>query len=335
MAGAVVDRTWREAAPDAIDAALAALRREIGARLPSARAVMSNLVVVVGCRSAEDFDDPQFPRGLPVDEVVALHPSRLILLAHEHGCRVSRAPIAARVGLETFGPPTARYSVEAIAVRSACADESVASIVRRLVRGDLPTSVWWADDLSTTPPSRSIVAGARQLIFDSRAWHDIPAGLRALQRLASDDPRLHLADMNWRRLAAVRRALLHVGSGLTLDALGPDQVHIAHRAGEAALAWLLCGWLGARVGWRPGVTARIEEGAADAPVLTLTVGGGTAHTVVTLRPDRLEVTPAAEPAYTEAVSPERDAEAIAAELRTLAPDADLRDVVAALTARQR
>ncbi len=165
-------------------------------------------------------------------------------------------------------------------------------------------------------------------------YHALPSSQRyaasLVEQLAAREPRLDFADLNWRRLTPVRRALQDLAGALPLDALAPPQIRIACRRGDGALAWLLGGWLAARLGWPAGSMPRIEEASAGAPLVTLAIGAGAGGTTVALTDDRLVVTPGSEPPYTSAVPRERDAEAIAAELRALAPDRDLRDVVDAL-----
>src|SRR5262252_8105347 len=207
MAGAVATRAWRESAPDAIESDLAALWRELGhGEVKIARAVMSNLIVV---RAPSD-QRPALANviaGLPLDEVGARHPSRTIVLEHCHR-KALETQFAAGVGIVTFGPPASRYGVEQIVVRSACPEAPLLSILRRLVRGDVPTTVWWTEDLSDGPPFDPLLTVGRQLVYDSRQWKDVRPGLAALLPLV-DNHRVDLADLNWRRLAPLRRALEH------------------------------------------------------------------------------------------------------------------------------
>ena len=231
---------------------------------------MSNLIVFRDRIAPLDADVETVMADLPIDEVVARHPSRLILLEHEPGSKAPDAPFAAGVGIATFGPESARYGVEQIVVRSACADASLPSIVRRLARGDLPTTVWWTEDLSQVPPLESLVIIGRQFVYDSRHWHDIGAALRVLQPLV-ERRRIDLADVNWRRLAPMRRALHHAGTerdkpiavrpGSGQAAAGA-RVHIAHHPDEAALAWLLAGALMASATGAPDTPPRVEASGA-------------------------------------------------------------------------
>ena len=151
---------------------------------------MSNLVVfrerITPIDRAPGADVDAVAADLPLHEVLARHPSRLIVLEHEHGRVAPAAPFAAGVGIVTFGPPEARYGVEQIVVRAACAEASLPSIVRRFIRGDLPTTVWWTEDLSQVPPLAALVTMGRQLLYDSRLWRDVARGVRALAPLAGD-----------------------------------------------------------------------------------------------------------------------------------------------------
>src|SRR5205814_7078951 len=138
-------------------------------------------------------------------------------------------PVAASVGVLTFGPPQSRYGVEHIAVRSACATASLPSIVRRMTLGSVPTSVWWTDDLSEVTPLEPLVVMGRQLLYDSRRWRDVRRGVRRLAALLGGSHSLDLADLNWRRLAPMRQGILHAAAASGGDITPPRSVHIRHR----------------------------------------------------------------------------------------------------------
>ena len=127
---------------------LSALWRELAHETPDARTVMSNLVVFHERSEAEQADLEAPLRDGLVVEVACCHPSRVVLLVHARSDAECRTPLAAAVGILTFGPAEARHAVEQIAVRSQGPERSLPSIVRRLVLGDLPTSVWWTEDLA-------------------------------------------------------------------------------------------------------------------------------------------------------------------------------------------
>jgi glucose-6-phosphate dehydrogenase assembly protein OpcA len=329
MASVVVDRVWRDTAADDIEAALTTLWREIGTRSRVARAVMSNLIVVRACAASEPADAFAAAHAGAIDEIVARHPSRVIVIAHEDGCPLTREPVAVRVSVATYGPPQAQYAVEHVLVRSSCDDESLPSIVRRLTRGDVPTSVWYPDDLSRNPPRRAIVAEGRQLIYDSRRWSDPEAALRGVVE-ASRGLAVDVADVNWRRLAPVRIAIRHVQGEVPAEPLRRGALRIAHAPGERALASLLLAWLGACLAWPRGIHPSLVEDAAAGAVLTLTIADASTPLIV-LTDNEVHVTPPAGRSYVSATPRERPTDAIIAELRSLSTDAALRAALARLT----
>jgi len=263
MATTLANRAWRSSAVENLDDDLAALWRGLAREAPVSRAVMSNLVVFCRAAAADDVDLASQPEGVPIDDVARDHPARVILLYHDPDVPEENAsletPLAAGVGVLTFGPLDARYGVEQIVLRTACSEAALPSIVRRLMLGDVPTSVWWTEDLSRTHPVAPLVTMGRQLLYDSRRWRDVPAAVRALAPLLADRFGPDLADVNWRRLLPVRQALVHaVGSSDTSKRQSLTSVHIHYRGGEAALAWLLAGWL--QHVWGPPSGGPIQSG---------------------------------------------------------------------------
>jgi glucose-6-phosphate dehydrogenase assembly protein OpcA len=311
---------WRTSAPESIEADLAALWRELaGADARIARAVMSNLIVFRDRMAPSDAEPSAIVEGLPLDEVASRHPSRMIVLEHCHDEKPD-APFAAGVGILTFGPPQARYAIEQIAVRSACPDASLLSILRRFVRGDLPTTVWWTEDLSQAPPREPFLAVGRQLLYDSRHWRDVRRGVAALAPVV-DARGIDVADLNWRRLASLRTALVHARGPLTSAAWHGVEVRIEHAPNEAALAWLCAGWLRSdrRAATRATVEQRSSRSASRGerePLLTVLVGNLTA----TLTSQSVDVVGMSAPPLSVTVRVETEAEAIAAELRSLSRD---------------
>jgi glucose-6-phosphate dehydrogenase assembly protein OpcA len=342
MAESLIDRTWRPTTPDDIEPDLADLWREVGRQARVARAVMSNLVVVRQrpTRSASDaVNADAVAKQLPLDEVVAQHPSRVIVIQHDPDQQAACAPTAVSVGVLTFGPPHARYGVEEVLVEAACAGASLPSIVRRLLRGDVPTSVWWTDDLAGVPPLDGLVAMARQFVYDSRRWRDVRSGVQALARLHG---RVDLADVNWRRLTPLRHALIHACRDSDVDHLRQAHVAIVHDPGESALAWLMIGWLSARLGWPASASPRISAASRADEIITISVGqdareaalSGPLDLHVALNEHRVRVARSGGgSAFTVSVPQESEADAVAAELRNLGHDVSLRDVLGALLAR--
>jgi glucose-6-phosphate dehydrogenase assembly protein OpcA len=326
-----VERTWRESTPETIEADLAALWREgADAATPIARAVMSNLIVFRGVVAETDTGLDAVTGDLPLDEVCARHPSRLIVIEHKHGAEAPGVPLAAGVAIVIFGPPQARYGIEEIVVRAACAEAALLSIVRRFVRGDLPTTVWWTEDLSETPPLDAFIEIGRQLIYDSRAWQDVRRGVAVLGPLVAAR-RIDLADLNWRRLTPLRQALLPVpGEERASTTRGEVTARIAHRRGEAALAWLAAGWLLSDRQQAVRALPVIEESELEDAALSVTVGRESGETTVTLKERSVEIMKGSSPPLLVGTPIESVVDAIAAELRTFAHDAVLHDAITAL-----
>jgi glucose-6-phosphate dehydrogenase assembly protein OpcA len=324
MAGTVAERMWRTSAPEAIEADLAALWRELASGdVRIARAVMSNLIVFRDRTAPADAEPAAIAAGLPLEDVASRHPSRMIVLEQCHDA-MPDAPLAAGVGIVTFGPPHARYGVEQIVVRSACPEASLLSILRRFVRGDLPTTVWWTEDLSNAPRLEPFVQIGRQLLYDSRGWRDVRRALTALWP-AIAERRIDLADLNWRRLAPLRRALIHARGPVTSEAWQRGDVRIACAPGEDAAAWLCAGWLRSARREKGATSPAVEIGARREALLTVSIDRLTA--TLTSRSVEIDGPPAGP--MVVAVPIETHADAIAAELRTLAGDTAL---VAALRA---
>jgi glucose-6-phosphate dehydrogenase assembly protein OpcA len=343
MAPAVSRREWRESTPEAIEADLAALWREVAHDGKIARAVMTNLVVFrLRGRAAEgrpegaprdSRTDAASETGEPLDAVLARHPSRALIIEHVPGNSSGGGPVGAGVGVLICGPPAARYGVEAVLVQSPCAEASLPSVVRRFVRGDLPTSIWWTEDLSTVPPLTPLLRMGRQLIYDSRRWRQLDAGIRIVANLAADRL-VDLADLNWRRLAPLREVLVHAARFADTRTINADLVRIEHHPAEEPLAWLLAGWLAAKLEWPASALPTVRAVDRTNEILTVTVGTETPPLLeACLNAHRSCVTVPGRPPMVLPTIRESEADAVAAELRILACETELHDTIATLATR--
>jgi glucose-6-phosphate dehydrogenase assembly protein OpcA len=238
------------------------------------------------------------------------------------------------VGVVVIESTAARYSVEQIAVRSTCAEESLPSIVRRLTRGDMPTTVWWREDLSLSPPLQALLTVGRQFIYDSQEWHDVRRGFATAASILDQARVPDLVDLNWRRLAPMRRALVH-GVRTTAGAVdGPPRVRVLHRRGYEASAWLMFGWLQSKLGLdaQPDVQDLEAEGPSSEALLQVrvTLGKGTEVAAV-LSEGLVTVKKSPSPsACSQPIRPEAPADAIAAELRSLGRELGLSECIRAV-----
>lgn len=342
MARPVADRASRKSSPQTVEADLSALWRDVGERGPIARAMMSNLVVFRRT-SGEHRAHGEGHEDTPVDSVAARHPSRVVVIEHSATSAEAAASMSANVGIVAFGPPSGRYGVERIDVRAACPTAWLPSLLRRVIRGDLPTSVWWAEDVSRHAPEAPIVAMGRQLVYDSRQWNDVKSAVLALEPYISDpetiadvsrriteSQHVDLADVNWRRLSPVRNALVVVAEGGAAATWRHGDVRITYAPGESALAWLLIGWLASRLDWPISAPPHIEEVRSGDNLLSMAVGRGDDEIRVVLDDRRVVMTRSGETRSVMSVRQEGEAEAVAAELHTLSHDACLNDALSAL-----
>lgn len=327
MADAV--SVWRRSSAGAIERDLAALWRETAREGPLSRVLMANLIVIQECDNPTDGRDSAAREAI-AGEVAQRHPVRTILLDYAPGVEAPGAPNAARVGLRTFGSSAARYGVELIAIHAACAEASIPSIVRHLTRGGVPTAVWWIGDLSRNPPSELMPALGRQFLYDSASWHDPREGLRVVAGVMARPHAPDIADLNWRRLAPMRHAIVHaLGSDPDARELRATGVDIRHGASRAACALLIAGWLHGSLEWSPADVPRIEDSGDSAETLSATLKGGNWAVKASMNDRRVKVTGTSQTPFEVLLPRETEADRVAAELRSLGADTALHAAVRA------
>lgn len=319
---------WRAVDPHAIDSGLAMLWREAAVNGPVSRAAMTNLVVVN--QHADTAEPTPLDDQADVVQVAKRHPARIIQLHHPPGMHGLRGPATANIGVLTFGGASAEYGVEVIAVSIPSAEPSISSIVRSLARGDVPTTVWWTDDLSQETPPESLVRTARQFIYDSSGWRDAQAGIRAAAAIVNTGHTPDVADLNWRRLTPLRQSILHaLESEPAARTLTARNVIVRYRPGGASAAWLLAGWLRCRLKWEgPDSMPRVEESEPGDELVQITLTGSGWTVGGTMSAQRVRITSGTgTPPFTMPVPKESVADAVVAELRTLGRDSCLREAI--------
>jgi glucose-6-phosphate dehydrogenase assembly protein OpcA len=328
---AITATWWRSVAPAAIETELADLWQHAARDGPVSRALMSNLVIVRphATMKAHAQEEPDSA----IVQVARQHPARTILLNYSPVSDRTGQPAAASVGVLTFESGTTRYGVELIAVEASCADASIPSIVRRLTRGDVPTTVWWAADLSRIAPTAAMIATGRQLVYDSAMWRDVADGARAAAAIVGGHDRIDLADLNWRRLAPLRGALVHA---LAMDpvpqTIAAADVHIRYRPGEASAAWLLAAWFRCRLKWKSAAAPIVEETRQSDDLIELTLWSGADQLIAAMSRQRIKVKSGHAPVFRMPVPHETVVDAVVTELRSLGHDTCLTETVAALAA---
>jgi glucose-6-phosphate dehydrogenase assembly protein OpcA len=318
---------WMPSSPSTIEEDLGQLWQAAARQSPVSRALMSNLVIVAAGEPAiDDIEDM-------LAGVARRHPARVVLLNHRCTSQ-AREPQHVRVGLVTFGPSGQRYGIELISVFVACLDESLPSILRAITRGDVPTTLWLTGDLSAAGPAMPLVDVSRQMVYDSGSWNDLARGYECIAGLLKAAHPPALVDLSWRRLAPMRRAVAAALEPLRFDQRPrPGQVTIAAAPGRAAEAWLLWGWLRAKLGW-PTTAQSTPATSGEGLELHFRSDDWTASVVQsapTASNGHLTATIVARDAagHTVTVSPSQEtiAEALSAELTSLAHDVTLARIV--------
>src|SRR5262249_28031316 len=116
-----------------------------------------------------------------------------------------------------------------------------------------------------------------------------------------------LSDLNWRRLAPLRDAVVHAATCEPDARAQPHtSAHVAYSAGQEAAAWLVAGWIRARIGLQADIEQR--EGA----LVAITLEGRTWKITASLTEHHVEVQ--GRQTFTMPVRAESQMSALAAEL---------------------
>jgi len=222
---------------------------------PAVRAGLSNLIIY--CNSAELAEHI----GQAVPSIVAVHPARVLMLAHEPNA--PEEPITATVHTRMHGLGRGLRAFSEQVTLRACgqAGEHLPYAVRSLVIGDLPTNLWWA---APQPPAMAgallydLSEHAEQVLYDSFGWPEPARGMTAtaswldrFERSSGQGAYRVASDLTWRRLKPWRRLL-----GQALDpstapgALNSiSSIEIDHGPHSVMIAWSLASWLALCLGW--------------------------------------------------------------------------------------
>ena len=216
-----------------VDAALAQLRSEASRDRQSMRTSVMTHIAWVPSGWVEQA-------RAALEGMAERHPSRTILLFPEPHADDNR--IDARAEVERWEvPDTDRglvTEVVELTLRGSRA-EAPASIVEPLLISDLPVFLRWRGE----PPwgaqqLEQLVDITDRLIVDSIEWDEVPGPYR---RLAELFPRCAASDIAWARTSRWRSHLATLWPAI-------GDVRTVGVRGNAAQAWLLCGWLRSRLG---------------------------------------------------------------------------------------
>jgi hypothetical protein len=216
-----------------VDAALSRLRTEASAERPSMRTSVMTHIAWVPTGWVEQA-------RATLEGMAELHPSRTILLLPQPHADDNR--IDARAEVERWEvPDTDRGLVTEVVELTLRGSRAAApaSIVEPLLISDLPVFLRWRGE----PPWGAqeldqLVGVTDRLIVNSIEWDDVPG---PYARLAELFPRCAASDIAWARTSRWRSHLATLWPAIA-------DVRTVRVHGTAAQAWLLCGWLRARLG---------------------------------------------------------------------------------------
>jgi glucose-6-phosphate dehydrogenase assembly protein OpcA len=213
-----------------------------------ARACMANLIAFCSTRGQAD----DVAREIPA--IVQQHPARVLLLVVDDGAEGAddiEAHIHTHCTVNSEG-----CSDHVTLLADQRGSLRLPSVTRSLLVGDLPTALWWHSP-SAPPLSgatfEELAAMSDQLMYDSVGWLDPAGGVAAMARwLAGTDGRHAVSDLAWRRLKPWRRLISQVLDPNIVPEALPSVRRVVVEHGPHALtqAWMLIGWLAARLGWR-------------------------------------------------------------------------------------
>jgi glucose-6-phosphate dehydrogenase assembly protein OpcA len=216
-----------------VDAALSRLRTEASAERPSMRTSVMTHIAWVPTGWVEQA-------RAALEGMAELHPSRTILLLPQPHADDNR--IDARAEVERWEvPDTDRGLVTEVVELTLRGSRAAApaSIVEPLLISDLPVFLRWRGEPPWgTQELDQLVGVTDRLIVNSIEWDDVPG---PYARLAELFPRCAASDIAWARTSRWRSHLATLWPAIA-------DVRTVRVHGTAAQAWLLCGWLRARLG---------------------------------------------------------------------------------------
>jgi glucose-6-phosphate dehydrogenase assembly protein OpcA len=215
-------------------------------------AARTNVLTIVAYADTEDAEQ----RILGTLATLAEHhPSRTLLVRAEPGAAVPSlaADVVTRCRIDR---PQVCFEQIVLHAHGSIV-EQVSSAVASLLLRDLPTYLWWPDDIrEQSELLRRLVVLCDGVIVDSSTFAESTASLPTLLSLFHQQPSTEVADLQWARLSGWRDSTAQFFDSATtrqyLD--GITQVEVDVRAGDRpgvpGAGLLYVAWLAGRLGWR-------------------------------------------------------------------------------------
>jgi glucose-6-phosphate dehydrogenase assembly protein OpcA len=249
MEGLVMEEVWREEAtsPARIEAALRGMTSRRGGADDESRPLLVparvlNLVAIVAADRRDEIENR-------LRRVGRLHPSRLVLCVVQDGWRGMTA--RGGVGAVDAGHGPGRVAVAYERVEITLDPRHLSTldtIVDLLLVPDLATMVWSPHGYDEGVDALRRLT--QVVLIDS---HDGPDAAKALARATDLVHDTYVVDLAWLRSTPWRERVAALFDPIDVrpDLYAIAAVSVRHREDSLAAALLLCGWLCARLGWRP------------------------------------------------------------------------------------
>ncbi len=190
------------------------------------------------------------------DDLVRLHPSRVIVVHHDPGLGRGEAEAWVSAACSRGSSGRSLICCETVNIEAGPGtDRLVASAVRSLSVGGVPVEVV-AERVSPLALGwLGVLGGHVDVVLGDGTHLDEASGIALWKRCgeSGDDPPSY-RDVLWSRLVDWRRALAlpfdRSGEARSLERLERVTVEVGEGPGARLKAWLLFGWLAARLGWR-------------------------------------------------------------------------------------
>lgn len=215
------------------------------------RACMSNLIVYCDTMDEGNAVDSE------IAAIVDVHPARVLVLKGDG--LAGDYPLEAGVTMY-YDTLTDGWQVcaERIDVVSSIPGRTrLPSVVRSMLIGDLPTTLWWT---SRKPPLESgglffqLSELANQIIYDNVGWTQPAKHVAEMTRwIAGQQDAKVFFNLAWRRIANWRKLISQVLDPMVADdaLLTCRLIEIEHGPHALPMTWLLVGWLACQLDWTP------------------------------------------------------------------------------------
>lgn len=229
--------------------------------------VRTSVLNLVIC--APDTESAQQASAI-IRNLSSTHIARVILLILDTTPTIPGS-VATWVTLRSFPilSDTMRHSFEQVTlVATGSAVRAVGNILQPLLKPDLPTYVWWLNDL---PDDKAIFLSLTELssriIVDSSSFFAPEQSISALSSVIEEAPNCALSDLNWGRITPWRQLVAQFFDVAEYKPYlaGVDSIEIEHAAAPFALptrtesgevspnparALLFAAWLKTSLGWK-------------------------------------------------------------------------------------